>query len=100
MPKSVICRSPLTIVRRVDSGQGRARNTEEDFGHSGSPLEERRWGRTRAGVVGGLGVSSVGRRSRWGPQASSSGFLWQHPDNSPVWTTRVFMGVLNPDTDQ
>ena len=43
------------------------------------------------------GVSSGGRRSRWGSQASSSGLLRQHPANSPVRTTRVFMGVLNPE---
>ena len=43
------------------------------------------------------GVSSGGRRSRWGSQASSSELLWQHPANSPVQTTRVFMGILNPE---
>ena len=42
-------------------------------------------------------MSLGGRRSRWGSQASSSGLLWQHPANSPVRTTRVFMGVLNPE---
>ena len=63
MVKWAVCWSLRKIAWRVDSGQGRARNTEEDFGHSGSPLEERRWGRTREGVVRGLGVSS-GRRSR------------------------------------
>ena len=36
-------------------------------------------------------VSSGGRRSRWDPQASSSGLLQQHPANSPVQTTRAFM---------
>ena len=35
-------------------------------------------------------VSSGGRRSRWDPQASSSGLLQQHPANSPVQTTRAF----------
>ena len=44
-------------------------------------------------------VSSGGRRSRWGSQVSSSGLLQQHPANSPVRTTRAFMGVLNPETE-
>ena len=43
------------------------------------------------------GVSSEGRRNRWGSQASSSGLLWQHPANGPVRTTRAFIGVLNPE---
>ena len=43
------------------------------------------------------GVSSGGRRSRWGSHASSSGLLWQYPANSPVRTTRLFMGVLKPE---
>ena len=43
------------------------------------------------------GVSSEGRRNRWGSQASSSGLLRQHPANGPVRTTRAFIGVLNPE---
>ena len=39
------------------------------------------------------GVSSGGRRSRWGFQGSSPGLLWQQAVNIREWTTRAVMRV-------